>query len=82
MPAIWTAPRILERLGWSPKSASQFPTLIKKYGIPAFLRVDPKNKFRRTYYSSSEALTAWELARSQAYRRALLDKQEEKRSRG
>ena len=80
LPGIyWGAPRILARLGWSPKSSTKFPGLIKRYRIPAFLRVDPHNKFRRTYYASEGMLLAWELAMAKAYRQRLVDKDEARR---
>ncbi len=66
----WGAAAICQRLGWSPRSAGKLPHLIKKYGVPAFLRVDPHNKFKRTYYSSESMLAAWELASAQLYRRS------------
>lgn len=74
----WTAAKICSRLGWSPRSAGRLPGLIRKYGIPAFLRVDPHNKFKRTYYSSESALCAWELAQANLYREHLVAKHEEK----
>ena len=80
MTHYWTARAILQRLGWKPGSASRLPELIKRYSIPAWLRVDPHNKFKRTYYSSEQALLAWELSRAKFYRQQLLAKEEEKQS--
>ena len=74
----WGAARICQRLGWSPRSASRLPEFIRKYRVPAFLRVDPHNKFKRTYYSSESALCAWELAQANLYREHLVAEREEK----
>jgi hypothetical protein len=81
MTHYWGAPAICKRLGWSPRSAGRIKELILKYGIPAYLRVDPRNKFRRIYYMSESATTAWELANAMAYRERLKVEQEEKRKR-
>ena len=81
MTHYWGAKAICTRLGWSPGSAGRLKELIVKYGIPAYLRVDPRNKFRRTYFMSESAATAFEIANAMAYRRKLQAEQEEKRSR-
>jgi hypothetical protein len=82
MDCFWGAAAICKRLGWSPRSAGRMKELILKYAIPAFPRVDPRNKFRRTYYMSESAATAWELANAQAYRERLKAELEEKRKKG
>ena len=74
----WTAKQICLRLGWKAGTSSKLPELIKKYSIPAWPRVSPRNKFKRTYYASEQALLAWEFATASLYRQKLLAKEEEK----
>lgn len=80
MSHYWGARAICARLGWSAGSAGHLKGLILKYAIPAFPRVDPRNKFRRTYYMSESAATAWELTNAMAYRERLKANEEEKQS--
>jgi hypothetical protein len=75
----WGSKSICVRLGWKAGSAGHMKTLILRYAIPAFPRVDPRNKFRRTYYMSESSATAWELANAMAYRERLKAAEEEKR---
>ncbi len=74
----WGAKAILTRLGWKPGTSTRFREIVRRYGIPTWPRVDPHNKFKRTYYASENTLTAWELANAKLYRESLLAEQEDK----
>jgi hypothetical protein len=74
----WGAKAILVRLGWKPGTSTRFKEIVRRHAIPTWRRVDPRNKFKRTYYSSESALVAWEFANARLYREFLLAEQEEK----
>jgi hypothetical protein len=80
MTHYWTAAKIVERCGWSRGSAGKIKELIKRHAVPAFLRVDRHNKFKRTYYMSEGAAIAWELSNARAYRERLKAEEVEKQN--
>jgi hypothetical protein len=69
----WGAKAIVQRIGL--RDARRVPYLIKRFGLPAFLRRDPQH-LRNTYYSSEGLILAWELVRAKHYRETLLAKEE------
>ncbi len=54
------AKAIVERIGLC--DATRLPYLIKRGGLPAFLRRDPGHT-RNTYYMSENMVTVWEIAK-------------------
>jgi hypothetical protein len=64
MQHYWGAKEIAKRLDCS--EATVF-TWKRTYGLPAYLRIDPRNKFRRLLYSNEALILLWELARSRDY---------------
>lgn len=79
MTHYWGAKAIVERIGL--RDATRLPHLIKRWGLPAFLRRTPGH-CRNTYYSSESAITAWEIARGLQHRQILLAKEEARETRG
>lgn len=79
MTHYWGAKAIVERIGL--RDATRLPSLIKRWGLPAFLRRAPGH-LRNTYYSSESAITAWEIARCLQHRQILLAKEEERGTAG
>lgn len=78
MTHYWGAKAIVERIGL--RDTRRLPFLIKRFGLPAFLRRTP-GKLRSCYYTSEAAITAWELARGMQQREILLAKDEERTQR-
>ena len=78
MQHYWGAKAIVERVGL--RDTRRLPFLIKRFGLPAFLRRSP-GKLRSCYYTSESAITAWELARGMQQRETLLAKDEERAER-
>ena len=75
----WGAKAIVERIGL--RDSRRLPYLIKRFGLPAFLRRAPGH-LRNTYYISESAVTAWEIARGMQYRETLLAKEQERGTAG
>jgi hypothetical protein len=73
MTHYWGAKAIVERIGL--RDARRLPFLIKRFGLPAFLRRAPGH-CRNTYYISESAVTTWEIARGMQYRETLLAKEQ------
>lgn len=71
----WGAKAIVERIGL--RDARRMPYLIKRWGLPAFLRRAPGH-LRNCYYISESAVTTWEIARGRQYRETLLAKERER----
>ncbi len=66
---------IVERIGY--KRPEQLPRLRARYGVPCFLRADPRNSKRRLYYASEAMIVAWELARASLELQAWIAKREQ-----
>jgi hypothetical protein len=79
MTHYWGAKAIVQRIGL--RDATRLPHLIKRWGLPAFLRRAPGH-LRNTYYISESAITAWEIARGMQHRQILLAKEEAHRTAG
>lgn len=79
MTHYWGAKAIVERIGL--RDPRRLPFLIKRWGLPAFLRRAPGH-CRNTYYTSESAVTAWEITMSKQYRETLLAKEREREGRG
>jgi hypothetical protein len=60
----WGAKAIVQRLGL--KGADRLPHLKLRFGVPCFLRSDPRCPWRRLYYASESMIAAWELAKAKA----------------
>jgi hypothetical protein len=60
------------------KGANRLPELKRRWGVPCFLRADPRCPWRRLYYASESMLAAWELAMAKADRERLLGEQGDK----
>jgi hypothetical protein len=75
MTHYWGAKAIVQRIGL--RDARRVPYLIKRFGLPAFLRRAPGH-CRNTYYISESAVTTWEIARGMQYRETLLAKEQER----
>jgi hypothetical protein len=69
MEHYWRADAIARRLGL--RNRKVVPRYIARYGLPAYLRVDPRNPLRRLYYSNSALITAWELSHAALFREQL-----------
>lgn len=76
MTHYWGAKAIVKRLGL--RAANRLPELIRRDGVPCFLRSDPRCPWRHTYYASESMITAWELSRGMANRERLRREQDEK----
>ncbi len=66
------AKAIVQRLGL--KDHRRLPWLIKKWGVPAFLRREPGHPGLR-YYASESMLAAWELVKAKQCYEELTAKQ-------
>ncbi len=73
MELYWGAAAIVKRIGL--RDPRRVPYLIKRWGLPAFLRRDPGHP-RNTYYASESMLATWEIARAMHYRESLTRKSE------
>lgn len=73
----WGAKAIVERLGL--KDARRLPVLIKRQSLPAYRRRMP-GKARTPYYSNSDLILRWEMAKAMAEREHLIAKTEEQAS--
>ena len=67
----WGAKEIVKRLGL--KDARRLPALIQRQFLPAYRRRMP-GKARTPYYSNSELILRWELAKAMAERERLVAK--------
>ena len=80
MPHFWGANAVVQRIGLLCASRC-LPFLIKRWGLPVFLRRMP-GKLRSCYYMSEAAVTAWELTMAMRHRETLLAKEREREGRG
>lgn len=78
MTHYWGAQAICERIGYS--SAKRLPDLIRRLGVPAFKRRRPKRP-GMPWYSNSELVLTWELARVRQTRETLIAQAAEKQDR-
>ena len=70
MPQIyWGAQAIVNRLGLRDKT--KIRTYILRDGLPAFLRQEPRNPLRKSYYSDETLISAWLMAKAIDYRNEL-----------
>lgn len=72
MQHYWGALAICTRIGYT--STKRLPELIKRLGVPAFLRKHARKK--TCYYASEAMLLSWELSRGRQYREELIAKQQ------
>jgi hypothetical protein len=79
MTHYWGAKAIVQRIGL--RDATRLPDLIKRWGLPAFLRRTPGH-LRSCYYASESMIATWELAQGLRYRQILLAKEEERETAG
>ena len=76
MQHYWAAKAICDRIGY--RCSARLPDLIIRYHLPAFRRRHPEKHHITVYYSNSEMLSKWEIARAQQSREALIAKQQAK----
>ena len=74
MQHYWGAKAICDRIAY--RSPSRLPELIVRYHIPVYLRRHPEKHHLTVYYSNSEMLSKWEIARAQRSREQLIEKQQ------
>ena len=65
MQHYWGAKVIAKRLGVGMRTLD---TWIKSYGLPVYLRLDPRCAYRRMLYTNDRLLDRWEDARVADYR--------------
>ena len=70
MQHYWGARAIMQRLDL--KSYQTLYRQIRQYGLPVYLRVNPKAPIRRALYSNEALLCAWELSMCKDYRERLI----------
>lgn len=73
MQHYWGAKAICDRIGY--RSPSRLPELIIRFHIPAYLRRHPEKHQLTVYYSNSDMLSKWEIARAAHSREQLIEKQ-------
>lgn len=72
MQHYWGAQEICTRIGYG--SPGRLPEFIIRYQLPCYLRRHPKKPHLTVYYSNSEMLSKWELAKAQRNREALIER--------
>ena len=58
MVEYWGFVKIGKRMHW--RSIKALHRHIRAYAFPVFKRVDPKNHFRRVWYSNESLISRWE----------------------